>query len=517
MNESLTEQFSRFQGELEQELTEKRECAEYSHPTELPPAYWTPSTTLVRPINSTPAHAATTLVTNLVNASVPTNGSPIFTIQSTLDPTLPLEAVSVVREFETGVRNEIMRLIVASNFRSALYGIYRALVVVGDVLVEQVNERTFVYHRLDNYICHRNKEGKVHRLLVREWVDPSTLPQKYQNVHGGNGTTLGVRRLEAVFTDILWNEDAKLWKTRKEFRGQTMETGEITVLNYYPVRSRTIAGSNVGMSILQDIIGTLRGLMASEMALIEGLAANSEFRLGVNPNGVTRLTEMEDSVNGQWVSARQEDVFALQLGSPVQVQASAGAVEKYERMVKNALAYGRAYADTRRDRVTAAEVQVDAREAEGGVSGILTNIGDELLIPMIKRYLFLLASKQPQNITLQTLVKAILEERMDVSLNAGIAALNLEIRGLRLAEAFGTLVRLPEPAWAGVKWDVLAEELLTAAGFVGSQFLKTAAEKAAEQNAAIQQQAASTAANSAADSMGQSVMDTQAIPPQQIQ
>jgi hypothetical protein len=97
-------------------------------------------------------------------------------------------------------------------------------------------------------------------------------------------------------------------------------------------------------------------------------------------------------------------------------------------------------------------------------------------------------------------------------LNTGVAALNLEIRGMRLGEVVNTLLRMPEPAWQHVKWDAVTAELLNAAGFVGETFVKTPEELQAENQQKMMAQMQATAGNAAAQTVGESVLGTQSIP-----
>jgi hypothetical protein len=505
----IQERFNRLQAELSGLLATKREAAALSVPTELPPAAWTPDTELERPLSGEPCKAIGVLIGNLVNATVPSNGTSIFTMKVATDELRPEEA-ALLNSFEVPVRNAAMDILRSSNLRSVLYDIYRALVVVGDVCVEQVDTQTFAVHRLDNFVAHRTKDGKVHELIVREWVDPETMPDKWRGATLTSGVTMGVRRMESLFTSLKRNADGE-YDQVVEFRGNTVETGKIKVLNYYPLRARGQPGSDVGVSICEDIIGSLRGLQCAELAQLEGLAANSEFRLMVDPHGITQLSDMELSVNGQWCGGRSADVGVVQLGNPIQVQLTQTAIDKYVRTIQAAMSYGRYYSQTSRDRVTAAEVAVDAKDREGGVSGVLTNIGKELLGPMILRSLFLVRSTT-QDPKVWAFIDWVIAHPETVQLNTGVAALNLEIRGMRLGEVVNTLLRMPEPAWQHVKWDAVTAELLNAAGFVGETFVKTPEELQAENQQKMMAQMQATAGNAAAQTVGESVLGTQSIP-----
>jgi hypothetical protein len=503
---TILSEFNTLQGEVSGALATKREVAALSIPTELPPENWTPDAELDHPLSGTPAESARVLVPNLVNAVLPTNGTGIFTIRiaDAIDPRLKVIAASLGNQLAA----EAMTVLNASNLRALLHDALRALVVVGDACVEQVNERRFVMHKVDNFVVHRMKDGRIYRLIVREWVDWKTLPGNYL-IGDAPSISIGTRRMEPLFTELKWNDVSKRYDKRVEFRNHIVERGEVEVINYYPLRARQQIGSDIGVSIFEDIIGTLQGLQCAELALLEGLASNSEFRILVNPTGLTQVEDVQDSRNGQIMSGRGEDVNVTGLGNAVQVQLAQAAVEKYERAVRSACSYGRAYASSNRDRVTAAEVQVDAKEREGGVSGVLTNLSSELLIPMIFRTIFLLREKIKDPIMLG-FVADILKDPDMVQLATGVAALHLEIRGLRLSEVVNTLVRLPEPAWADIDWSKVTQELFNSAGFVGSEFLKTPEQKQAEQ----QQQMAATAGNAAAQTMGESVLDSQQVPPQ---
>jgi hypothetical protein len=493
---TLKDRFTLLDNERKTILDRKRECAEYTHPAVLPESWHTDQDEFDTPLNSAPGIGSTALAAKIANAVLPTNGSPIVTPEVAMpggvDDVVYQQVTNVILRFD----QKIMDYLQSSNFRSQLHDICLDLVIVGDALLEMLPNGMFRKHRLDNYVVVRKEDGSIHELIIRTWVDPETLDSKYRDRVGPTDTK-GTRRLEPKYLGVCWDKDR--YYIREEFRGVVEDIGDYLVLPYFALKTGGSASDNYGRSIIESLLGDIRSLMAHSMALLQGSAANSEFRLCVNPNGITQMAHMADSVNGQWVSARREDVFVMQLGNPVQVQITMAAVEKYEQSILKALLYDLVYAGQNRDRVTATEINATIQSIESGLSGLLSSITQELHIPLVRRLSTIILMDPMVEDPLKALANQVITGGAPLRLRSGIEALHREIKAMRLVQAVQIMAGLPPNAVSDIKWSNIVYDLMAGFGFDGERYLLSPEEK----QASAEQQMSMNVAEQTAIAAGQ--------------
>lgn len=486
MKEStIKERFQVLDSERATILDRKRECAEFTFPDLLPPYGYTDNDDLETPLNSAPALGSSSLAAKIANAVLPTNGSSIVTpevpIPDALDQRLYEEVNNVITAYDRAIMSDIQ----SSNFRPELHAVSLDLVVIGDTLLELLPNDRYRKHRLDNYVVIRKEDGSIHELIIRVWVDPETLPEDMQKRTGSTEVRSGSRRLEPKFIRVI--DEGDRYSVEEEFRGVSDGTSEYTVLPYFALKTGKSAADNYGRSIIEGLMGDIRSLMAHSLSLLQGSAANSEFRLCVDPTGPTDLVHLSGSENGSWVSARASDLHVMQLGNPVQVQITMAAVEKYETAILKALLYDLVYAGQNRERVTATEINATIQSIESGLSGILSSITQELHVPLVRRLSYELANRPNTPDPVRALAKQVVSGGAPLKLRSGIEALHREIRSMRLIQGINTLSGMPPQASADIKWRNVVADLMSGLGFESGRYLLTEEEKqqAAQQQAAL--------------------------------
>jgi hypothetical protein len=516
--QTLEQRFDTLESERLILLDRKRECAEYTFPIMLPPENWDEQDELDTPLNSAPAIGAAALAAKIANAVLPTNGSPIVSPNVMVPMGVPAAAYEQVQNTISMYDAEIMTRLQSSNFRPELHNVCLDLVIIGDTLLELLPNGNFRKHRLDNYVVIRKEDGSIYELVVRTWVDPETLPDRLKNRPGPSGSyKQGNRLLEPKYTRCVWNEGKKRYDVTDEFRGEPINSKTYyTVLPYFALKYGTSASNNYGLSIIESLLGDIRSLMAHSLALLQGSAANSEFRLCVNPAGVTDLGRMANSANGDWVSARREDVFVMQLGSPVQVQVTMAAVEKFEQTILKALLYNLAYTGQNRERVTATEINATIQSIEGGLSGILSAITQELHVPLVKRLSFNMANDENTDQNVRVLAQGVVNDVAPLKLRSGIEALHREIQSMRLMQGVQIIGSLPPTAVQDIKWRNVVFDLMAGLGFVGDRYLLTEEEKMQAQQQAMQMRVAEETATSAGVAAGEQMMQQPQMPPEGV-
>lgn len=512
-NMTIAARFRLLDDERRYLIDRKRECAEYTFPRLLPPEGWDESQELDTPLSAVPATGASSLAAKIANAVLPTNGSPIVTPNIMVPSNTPPEAVEVVKNAVVSYDSMIMDKLQASNFRPELHAVCLDLVVIGDTLLELLPNGNFRKHRLDNYVVVRREDGSIYELIIRHWVDPKTLPKKLRERVGPQEEyTTGNRQLEPKYTRCYWDEEEETYEVCTEFREQPVEEDKYyTILPYFALKTGSSSAENYGCSIIEMIMGDIRSLMAHELSLLEGSAANAEFRLCVNPAGVTDLARLANSKNGDWVHARREDLHVMQLGSPVHVEITMSAVQQLSSRILKTLLYDLAYTTQNRERVTATEINATIQSIEGGLSSILSSITQELHVPLVRRISYDMSKDSNMPDPIKALAQGVVDNRAPLKLRSGIEALHKEIQSMRLLQAVTMLIQMPSAA-QDIQWRNVVFDMMNGFGFSGERYLVSLQEKMQAQQMAMQNRVAENTAMA----VGEQAAQNMAQPPEQM-
>jgi hypothetical protein len=218
------------------------------------------------------------------------------------------------------------------------------------------------------------------------------------------------------------------------------------------------------------------------------MAAGSTFFMGVNPGGVTEIDDLSGAQNGQWVAARQEDVFVISPSSTMnaQLQVSAAAVNEMRKEVGQGFLLQTAAMPTG-DRVTATAVRAVGNELETVLGGTFSAIARDFMVPIIKRTVYLML----ENNEIDERMAAQFDEKdgiLNIEILTGLQSLSRESDITKLLQ-MGEMVRnLPPEAASSFKWDEYARALITSLGFDPQNWVRSREEIKAEQQAMAKQQ-----------------------------
>ena len=230
--------------------------------------------------------------------------------------------------------------------------------------------------------------------------------------------------------------------------------------------------SNYGIGLAQQYWGDLEVISELAQSVAEGAQVGTEMRWAVDPTSTTRADDLNSTKNGDFVSARKDDITPIYGGNPEAVNTSDALLQRYERRVSSGFLMQGA-ATRNAERVTAEEVRMQALELETAYGGTYSAIARDLQGPVA---LWCLArSGNPIDAT-----------GLEASVITGLDALtrNAELESLRAAMSdLGLMVNLPEPLQARLKWAPLAEFVGAGRGTNLKPFVMTD-----EEYAQIQQQ-----------------------------
>lgn len=485
----IEQRFQVLDGQRSQKLAISRESAFYTLPPLLPPEGHTQNQELHTPYNSIGAQGTTSLASQLSFAMIPPNNIPFFQFQPEFtQEDIDAGVEAIVKPLIARAEKKVMNRLLSSNVREGLLDTMLQLIVVGDALLIFEDDFLFRTIRFDNWVIERYATGRWDNLIYREPINPSSIPPEWEDIIPEQEQPVGAP-IEFAYTQVKKIQkkitDSPKYKVTTEFRGAVVSQVDIHKGSKYIVLQwKSLPGENYGSSFVQESIGDFRTAEGLSQSLVEGAAANSEFRWMVNPGGVTKIADIEDSINGAFIPGRAEDIVPLQLNNVIQLQTTLEALDRVKKDLARKFLL-RSELQPQGERVTATQIRDLAQSLDSTGGGIFTTINRGFALPILDRTVALMNDKG---------IKDLLK-RDDVTLHikTGLETLNREIEHEKTLQMSQLLLNLP-PTWmARLKEDPILRDMVAAFGKDPSIYVMDDAEfqKKVEdaQTNAIQQQA----------------------------
>lgn len=499
---TLRERYKAFDTRRSDKLDRAREFAKLSIPGVLPDDGEGGDDELPVPYSSLPAEGVMALSAQMVNVLYPLNNVPFFELQVSDALTPEGEDVTEENKVLDRITRRVMDQLAPTNYRSSLFMAMQHLQIVGDVLLYQKPNYDFQIFRLDQYVVRRTPDGEWKELIIEEWVDPEYLPDELQafpipdnkqtnmTLGGGEGTVGPAElSLEAVYTQIKWNPQTRVYDVRREFRDQAFDTGTTyEVPPYFPLRWTGVTGEDYGRSLIEDAFGDVRALDVLSKALLDGNILNATFFWGVNPSGITEQRDFDEAQNGASVPAVQGDVFGIQAENQAQVAITLQSVTILEQRL------GRRFlmnivVQPEGERVTARQVSIIARELERNLGGTLSMMSRDIQIPVVRRTMYQMATDELVPVDLAEFISDP-QSILKPTIKAGLEVLRREIENEKLSQIAVGIGQLPAEAQAFFNWPAWLNKWIASFGVETVGLIKTQEQFMQEQQALLDQQRA---------------------------
>lgn len=317
--------------------------------------------------------------------------------------------------------------------RPKLYEAVRALVIVGNSLLDLTDPKAARVVGIKHYVVKRSISGAVQEILHRERVLFDELTDKVQAVaprrnHGE----------EAYVEYVRWfKRMGKKWIMRISVDGydlgdQFMSTWTLDKFPVYPLVWDLADEHNYGTGLVEDYAGDFGTLSTLSEAEIKAAILASDFRWLANPAGVGDIEEFKRSQTGDIIPGVAND---LQLVAHVSTNALQQIGVSADRVVNR---LGRAFlmggAVTRdAERVTAEEIRMVAQELETSLGGVYSRLAVDLQLP-IARWLLLQIDVDIEG---TNLVPSIVTGLAALSRNAEAQQLGLFLQAIAAAAVVG--------------------------------------------------------------------------------
>lgn len=398
--------------------------------------------------------------------------------------------IDALTEMLSDAELEAVKELDRAAVRPKLNIILEHLVVTGNVLM-CLEDDTIRAMGLRYYCVKRNYKGEVIRIVIREEMCKDELEDEVQGYAPGSSPE----------TKVCWY---KLIQRKGKRMVMTQYIGDVLLPEEYngswtledcPYRPCVWLlpdDSNYGIGLCQQYWADLETASALSESVSDGSILGTEVRWGVDPTSMTRAEDLNKSKNGDFVSARKEDINAIYGGNPEGVQVADSFLQRVERRLS--MGFLMQSAITRNaERVTAEEVRMQALELETSYGGVYTGIAKDVQGP-VARWTLKRAGIDINGTGLQATVITGLDA---LTRNAELESLRAAFSDMALTAA------LPDAMQARIKWKPLGDFIGAGRGVKLSPFLMSEEEFAqsqqAEQQSRVAEQSAIAGGQAAAD------------------
>jgi hypothetical protein len=245
--------------------------------------------------------------------------------------------------------------------------------------------------RLDRYVLHRDPMGNVLELITKEDLAHSAMPPHVKALMPAHSESKSPTEKCALYTYVKRSDDGKFWKIHQEVQDIVIPgsygTYPIDKSPWIPLRWSKIDGESYGRGYVEEYLGDLKSLEALSKALIEGTAAAAKVLFLVNPNGTTRLKDVQDAPNTAVRAGNAADVTVLQMDKYNDFKVAQSVMDGIERRLSLAFLLNSSV-QRNGERVTAEEIRYVASELEDGLGGVYSILSQEFQLPFVTRIMW---------------------------------------------------------------------------------------------------------------------------------
>jgi hypothetical protein len=354
----------------------------------------------------------------------------------------------------------ILRYINKSRFRKSLYPALKQAMVIGDSLIEKLEDEVYRVLNLKNYVVKRDAAGTIIELVIRESLKYETLPEDIKSEIKEEDKDSEI----FLYTRTYLDDDGKYQKFQEVNEKIVAESEEtLTELNdvYISVRWTKIDGEDYGRSFVEEHLGTLISLNKQLRVVNQSAVVSSKIVHTVNPNGMTKYSDFVNALNGDVIIGNETDIGTVQNGKGADLVPSMQLIQDYKRELAEAFLMSSASIRDA-ERVTAHEVQLVASELEASFGGIYTALADDIQIPLIENAMATLEIEGNDDV--------------DVIITAGIEALGRNVELNKVNNLIQELVLLQgligeDEVKKIVNGEAFASSMVVNSGVAGKDFI----------------------------------------------
>jgi len=486
---SIQAQYSKLELPRETYLERARDCAKLTIPTLYPNKGSNEATEFQSPYQSIGARGVMNLASKLMLALFPPH-APFFRLS--VDELVykqiqgSPEQKQTIEQGLSKIEKAVMDNMEVSNDRVAVYEALKQLIVSGNCLLKLTDTGLRVF-RLENYVIKRDPQGHILKIIIKESLNPATLPDKIREALLENKSEDYDKDKDLdLFTCII--REPKRYSVMQECNKKIILQSEYKLdqLPFIALRFNRVDGMDYGRSHVEHFYGDLRSLEGLTRAILEGSSASAKMLFMVSPNGTTRASALSSAPNGAIIEGNSGDVSVLQANKFADFRIAFETSNRIETRLNFAFLLN-ASVQRQAERVTATEVQLVAQELQDALGGIYGLLTTEFQLPYIHAKLAMLRQQK----LLPNLPKDIVRPKIIV----GMEALGRASDRLRLLQFMSDLAGTlgAEVLAKHINLDDAIKKFAIANGIDTEGLLKSVEQIQQEQQQAQQQQFAQQA------------------------
>lgn len=284
----------------------------------------------------------------------------------------------------------VMRRIEASGDRQKVNLANLHLLVTGNVLLDFRHSKTRVIG-MDSYVVLRDPRGTPLEIVIKEKVHPEALPEALRKAIQAKqqGESKGGSSGETSLLDLYTFAHLKDGKYAgfQEVEGEKVAGSEFEKkpedFGLVPLRFTVVDGQSWGRSFAEGCSGDLQTLETLTQAITDTASAASKVVFLVRPNGVTRVKDLKDAENFDFIPGDDADVTVLRLDKSADLQIALRLMGQIEERLKDRFLL-RSGVTRDAERVTAEEIRYVALEIDDALSGIYSLLTQEFQLPYVR-------------------------------------------------------------------------------------------------------------------------------------
>ena len=485
---SIQAQYNKLEINRETYLERARDCAKLTIPTLYPNKGSNEATEFQSPYQSIGARGVMNLASKLMLALFPPH-APFFRLS--VDELVykqiqgSPEQKQTIEQGLSKIEKAVMDNMEVSNDRVAVYEALKQLIVSGNCLLRLTDTGLRVF-RLENYVIKRDTQGHVLKIIIKESLNPATLPDKIRKAVLENKEDYDKDKDLDLYTCII--REPKRYSVMQECNKKIILQSEYKLdqLPFIALRFNRVDGMDYGRSHVEHFYGDLRSLEGLTRAILEGSSASAKMLFMVSPNGTTRASALSSAPNGAIIEGNSGDVSVLQANKFADFRIAFETSNRIETRLNFAFLLN-ASVQRQAERVTATEVQLVAQELQDALGGIYGLLTTEFQLPYIHAKLAMLRKQK----LLPNLPKDIVRPKIIV----GMEALGRASDRLRLLQFMSDLAGTlgAEVLAKHINLDDAIKKFAIANGIDTEGLLKSVEQIQQEQQQQMQQQFAQNA------------------------
>jgi len=387
---SLRGEYERLSSERSPFLQRARDASKYTLPTLLPPEGRSGSNKLRHGYSNFGARCVNSLSSKLLLAVLPARQA-FFRLQvedRLLDQLGGQQLRADVDKALARMEEEIQTDIESTTTRTPVGEAIKHLLVSGNVLAYMLPGGGVKTYPLHSYVCLRDDDGTVLRIIAEDRVSPLTLPD---SIRGAVRAKLIDRSAQPektvrVYTGVFL--DGHQWKVWQEVEGIRVPGSDGTYpleeTPWLPLRWTPVDGESYGRSLVEDYLGYFISLEALTAALVKGTAVAAKVVYLRNPNGFTKARALTTSETGDVIDGKPDDVHALQAEKAQDFRTCREMINDLKEELAYAFALNQAI-QRNAERVTAEEIRYMAQELDSLLGGNYSTLSTEFQRPFLRR------------------------------------------------------------------------------------------------------------------------------------